>query len=119
MVTLDYTMIKEILIFMLLLFHFSNGETSEFQNCTYDYDSEILGGWKVCVPSGVKSSMQFNPYVPWERPDGKTELYVDISNMQIIEIESHTITLSMNIKGPIIYFFDGRSQSRHKQSFFI
>ena len=73
-------MIKEILIFMLLLFHFSNGETSEFQNCTYDYDSEMMGGWKVCIPSEEKSSMQFNSYIPWERPDGKTELNVDISN---------------------------------------
>ena len=27
--------------------------------------------------------------------------------------------LSLKIKGPIIYLFDGRSPSRHKQSFFI
>ena len=86
-------MIKEILLFMLLLFHFSNGETSEFETCQYDLDSEMMGGGKVCIPSRVKGGMQFNPHIPWERPDKKTDLDVDISNLQIIEIESHTITL--------------------------
>ena len=84
-------MIKELLI-IIFLFEISKGQMSDFEKCANeDKDSLVLGN--ICVPSKDGSV-----YYIWLFPpsDEKTELSITIERLQIIEIDSHTITLSMD-----------------------
>ena len=47
------------------------------------------------------------------------DLKKDIIHLKEMLTKQFEKELENNIKVPIIYFFDGRSPSRHKQSFFI
>ena len=51
----------------------------------------------ICVLSKEASGLQrMNPHYPGD--NGKTRLSIEIANLQIIEIDSHEITLSMHVE---------------------
>ena len=85
-------MIKEFLI-LLLLFEISNGEQStkllsDFEQCTNNDTNEVRVQ-NICIPSKYSSDIQlFGPGTP---------LNIRIKNLQVIEIESYAISLSMDI----------------------
>ena len=85
-------MIKEFLIIMLL-FEISNGKKStkllsDFDQCAQN-DTNTVRVENICVPSKDQYSSQIQLFGP------KTPLTIKIANLQVIEIDSHAITLSM------------------------
>ena len=86
-------MIKEFLILMLL-FEISNGKKStkllsDFEQCAYN-DTNAVRVENICVPSKDQYSSQIQLFGP------KTPLTIKIANLQVIEIESYAVTLSMD-----------------------
>ena len=86
-------MIKEYLI-LILLFEISNGQqstklTSDFEQCANN-DTNAVTIENICVPSKNNFSSTIQMYGP------ETQLVINITNLQVIEIDSHAITLSMD-----------------------
>ena len=84
-------MIKEYLI-LILLFEISNGQQStkllsDFQQCANDTNDVRVEN--ICVPSKYSSNIQLS--------GPKTPLTIKIKYLQVIEIESYAISLSMDI----------------------
>ena len=69
-----------------------------FKNCIDD-GGEFLGRLKkICIQKQYKYQMQYYDNSEIRPLDFKTELLIEISNFQVIQIDTHTITLSMNMK---------------------
>ena len=88
-------MIKEFLIFLIFL-HQSNALiiTDAFDECLEE-KGEVLSRGKVCVPKKYIEWIQFPPN---KKANKKTKLSIALSNIQIIEISSNGITISMNTR---------------------
>lgn len=103
-------MIKELLI-LLLLYEISNGQQStnqltDFEHCTNDKNAVKLGlPWNICVPSKNASWIQWLRPKRRLSPKRKTKLRINIANLQVIQIESHAITLSMDT---VMYWYENR-----------
>ena len=88
---------------IMLLFEISDGKhstmlSSDFEQCAYNDTNALMIG-NICVPSknGFSSKIQlFGP---------ETQLNINITNLQVIEIESYAISLSMNF---IVYWKEHR-----------
>ena len=82
----------------MLLFEISNGQQSAKQLSDYEKcvnnDTNALKVRNICVPSNdtYPSSIQMDGPQPFKR-----QLKIEIKNLQVIEIESHAISLSMEI----------------------
>ena len=79
----------------MLLFEISNGQNSDFYQCDNDDYALTLGSpSNICVPYDDAGEIQF------VRPGDKlkTELKIYIENLQIIEIDSHAIILSLDFE---------------------
>ena len=75
----------------MLLFEISNGQLlSDFEQCTTN-DTNALKIGDICVPSSFSSTMGC-----WKNPNFAS-LNIIIENLQVIEIESYAISLSMDI----------------------
>ena len=114
-------MIKELLMF-ILLFRSSCGQkanySSEYSYATSSYSWEQMctmhGGffvdrWKtICIPGNQRLGIQSHP--PTLDTDGKkksskTEIWINLSKVEIIKISDHTIALNMVVG---INWFDFR-----------
>ena len=87
-------MIKEFLISFMFL-HQINAEDADyfqyFDECIQE-KGEVLSNGKVCIPKEYKEWMQYRPIAR----NMKTKLSITLSNIQIIEIGTNEITISMN-----------------------
>ena len=88
-------MIKEFLIFLIFL-HQSNALiiTDAFDECLEE-KGQVLSRGKVCVP---KKHIEWIQYPPNKKANKKAKLAIALSNIQIIEISSNGITISMNTR---------------------
>ena len=88
-------MIKELLIFLILLRQFNTKESSDYlgvKKCIEE-GGEVLSHGKVCIPRKHLEHMQWKPDY-----GSKTRIRITLSNVQVIEIGSNVITVSMNTK---------------------
>ena len=84
-------MIKEFLIFLIFLHQINAENANAFDECVKE-KGEVLSRGKVCIP---KKHMEF---IQWNPSPEKTELLITLSNIQIIEIGTDEITISMNTR---------------------
>ena len=84
-------MIKEFLIFLIFLLQINAENSTAFDECLKG-KGEVLSRGKVCIPKKYTQWIQWNPGVGKGR---KTKLSITLSNVQIIEIGSNEITISM------------------------
>ena len=95
-------MIKELLILMFSLEISNSFNLTSFQQCTNDNISMKLGSpWNICVPPGNILETALGKRIPiWVNPDhgNKTKLSIIMDNLQILEIGSNAITLSMDMR---------------------
>ena len=87
-------MIKEFLIFLIFLLQINAENSTAFDECLKG-KGEVLSRGKVCIPKKYTQWIQWNPGVGKGR---KTKLSITLSNVQIIEIGSNEITISMNTR---------------------
>ena len=105
-------MIKEFLIFLIFLIQINAENSTAFDECLkegqlWSRDSfprvcfdeclkakgQPLSHGKVCIP---RKHMDWIQSPPYSKIFGKTKLLITLSNVQIIEIGSNEITVSMN-----------------------
>ena len=86
-------MIKEFLIFLIFLLQINAENSTTFDECLNE-KGEVLSRGKVCIPKKHKQWMQWRPNEYGK--NGKNELSITLSNIQIIEIGTNEITISMN-----------------------
>ena len=99
-------MIRKILLFLLLLLLFSN--TIEASQCSQAQENLnitcfhkncaqsgglLLSKSRICIPQKFKPFIQTRP----AEDDAKVDIYIDIANIQVIEIDAHTLTVSMHL----------------------
>ena len=87
-------MIKEFLIFLIFLLQINAENSTTFDECLNE-KGEVLSRGKVCIPKKFIQWIQWNPGAGKGR---KTKLSITLSNVQIIEIGSNEITISMNTR---------------------
>ena len=87
-------MIKEFLISLIFLLQINAENSTAFDECLKG-KGEVLSRGKVCIPKKYTQWIQWNPGVGKGR---KTKLSITLSNVQIIEIGSNEITISMNTR---------------------
>ena len=98
-------MIKEILVLILLYQHSNAAVSSEDEftlACQQIFKGDFIADGKICIPSVSKDMMQ---WWPSNRPDKRPEIWISISNFQVIGIGTQTLTLSMYMD---ITWFDNR-----------
>ena len=88
-------MIKEFLVFLIFLHQINAENTTAFDECVKE-NGEVLSRGKVCIPKKHKQWMQWRPNEYGK--NGKNELSITLSNIQIIEIGTNHITISMNTR---------------------
>ena len=86
-------MIKEFLIFLIFLHQINAENANAFDECVKE-KGEVLSRGKVCIPKKHKEWTQYRP----KAYNRKTELSITLSNIQIIEIGTNEITISMNTR---------------------
>ena len=78
-----------------MFLHQINAEDADyfqyFDECIKE-KGEVLSNGKVCIPKEYKEWMQYRPIAR----NMKTKLSITLSNIQIIEIGTNEITISMN-----------------------
>ena len=87
-------MIKEFLMFLIFLLQINAENSTTFDECLNE-KGEVLSRGKVCIPKKFIQWIQWNPGAGKGR---KTKLSITLSNVQIIEIGSNEITISMNTR---------------------
>ena len=98
-------MIKEILVLILLYQHSNAAVSSEDEftlACQQILKGDLIADGNICIPGVSKDLMQ---WWPSNRTDKRPELWISISNFQVIEIGTQTLTLSMYMD---ISWFDNR-----------
>ena len=85
-------MIKNFSIFLIFLHQINAENANPFDECLKEEGAEVLSRGKVCIP---KKHMEF---IQWNPSNEKTELLITLSNIQIIEIGTDEITISMNTR---------------------
>ena len=79
-------------------YEYEDPDQANFQNC-YDEGGELFGRLKkICLQKRYKYQMQWPDNSEIRPQDFKTELLIEISNFQVIQIDTHTITVSMTMK---------------------
>ena len=79
-------------------YEYEDPDQANFQNC-YDEGGELFGRLKkICLQKRYKYQMQWPDNSEIRLQDFKTELLIEISNFQVIQIDTHTITVSMTMK---------------------
>ena len=86
-------MIKNFSIFLIFLHQINAENANPFDECLKEEGAEVLSRGKVCIPKKFIQWIQWNPGAGKGR---KTKLSITLSNVQIIEIGSNEITVSMN-----------------------
>ena len=83
-------MIKEFIILLIFLFQINAENSSYFDNCLKE-NGKVLQNGMVCIHKKNMVFMQWPPF-------GHAKLSITLSNVQIIEIGSNEITVSMNTR---------------------
>ena len=86
-------MIKEFLIFLMFLHQINTEDYFKYFDECIQEEGEVLSYGKVCIQKEYIEWMRYPPL-----KNRKTKLSITLSNIQIIEISSNGITISMNTR---------------------
>ena len=88
-------MVEELLICLIFLSQSNADISSEYlavETCLNEGGEKLSNG-KACIPRKHLTYIQWDPVNP-----GKTEIQIRLSNVQVIDIGSNVITVSMNTR---------------------
>ena len=71
---------------------------TDFQNCIFEGGEPFGRLEKICLRNQYKHQMQYHENSEIRPLDFKTELLIEISNFQVIRIDTHTNTVSMTMR---------------------
>ena len=88
-------MIRELLL-LILLFHVCNG--NDYDKCSKDKNAMWLANRNICIPRIYKKKLQGQINRKIIEGKGKQILAIRISNLQVNEITTHTLTIRMKVE---------------------